>query len=208
MLKNSGLYYGSVAKSFHWIIAILIIGLLAVGMIMHEMDPSPLKFKIYGLHKATGITVLALAFLRLSWRMFTPRVEAMSSHEKWERVLAKVAHLLLCAAMFVMPLSGWVMSSAGGHPVMFFGLFEVPPIVGANKELGRLASEVHEISAYALIGLIALHILGAIKHHVLDEDSTLQRMTSKKLGKISGILIAVLAFCGLAVAVFASFVVG
>ena len=174
-MKNTENSYGSVAKGFHWIVGLLMIGLVIVGLIMDDFE-APFKFEVYGWHKALGIAVLALASLRLIWRFMNVQPKSMPTHKPWEKTLAHAAHWALYAAMFIMPLSGWAMSSAGGYPIDFFGLFEVPPLVEKNKELGGIFHEIHEIAGYALIGLIGLHAAGAIKHHVLDKDDTLRRM--------------------------------
>lgn len=175
-LKNTAESYGAVAKGFHWVIAVLIIGLLAVGLYMSDLPPDPFKFQLYGMHKAFGITVLGLAVLRLLWRFSAVVPASLPHHAQWEKFLARAAHYALYALMIAIPLSGWAMSSAGGHPVSFFGLFEIPPLVGKNPELGHDLAELHETLAWTLMGVLALHIAGAIKHHFVDKDETLRRM--------------------------------
>lgn len=177
-VKNTEKKYGVVAKGFHWIIGLSILGLLAVGFFMTDLDRSvPYKFELYGIHKAIGISVLALASLRIIWRFINVHPSSLPSHAAWEKMLSKIIHFGLYIAMIGMPLSGWVMSSAGGHKVSFFGLFTVPAIVDKNPELGGLAHDTHGILGYVLLGMVALHIAGAAKHHILDRDITLTRMT-------------------------------
>ncbi|HPF78618.1 MAG TPA: YceI family protein, partial [Alphaproteobacteria bacterium] len=102
-------------------------------------------------------------------------------------------------AMIGMPLSGWIMSSAGQHPLPFFGI-TMPDIVGPNRELGHLMHEVHEVLAFTLIGVIGLHALGALKHHFIDKDSTLTRMMAGRMQRIGPyILIIILGLFGLGV---------
>ena len=167
--------YNKVSKVLHWSVALLILGLLVVGFWMEGLTP-PFKFEVYGIHKALGITVLLLAIVRIVWTHATQKPKALSTHKQWEKILSKTIHIVLYIAMLAFPLSGWVMSSAGGYPISFFGLFEVPPIVGENKELSGLANQIHGLLAYIVIGCVGLHIIGALKHHVMDKDATLTRM--------------------------------
>jgi cytochrome b561 len=174
--RNTEQAYGSAAKWFHWIIALLIITLLVIGLVMTSLKPSPQMFQIFALHKSLGITVLFLAALRLLWRLSGKHVFPLPNHQHWEKFLARLVHGLLYFAMFLMPLSGWIMSSAHGFSVSFFGLFTLPDFVPHSNELSEFAKDVHNISAYTLIGVITLHVAGALKHYVIDHDRTLQRM--------------------------------
>ncbi len=173
--RNTEREYGAAAKGFHWTIAILIITILAIGLIMVDMDNSPGKFALFRWHKSLGITVLALAALRVLWRLSNNQPLKMATHAAWEKFLADVAHFLLYFCMFAMPLSGWLMSSAKGIKVAAWGLV-LPDLIGVDKPLGHLLTIFHIYTAYGLIGLIGLHAAGALKHHVIDRDDTLRRM--------------------------------
>lgn len=181
--KNTVDSYGCLAQGFHWVIAILIVCLLGVGLYMADLDPAPFKFQLYGLHKAFGIVVLGLAALRLVWRLVNIVPASLPHHKAWERILARSAHYALYALMFAMPLSGWAMSSAGGHAVSLFGLFELPPLVAKDPEFGKEMAELHETLAWTLIGVIGLHVAGALKHHFIDKDETLRRMLPRCGGR-------------------------
>ncbi|MES2728782.1 MAG: cytochrome b [Pseudomonadota bacterium] len=169
----------------HWLIGLLIIALLCVGLYMTDLPATPDKFAIYGLHKAFGMTVLGLVILRVFTRLAMPVPPPLASHATWEITLARITHATLYLAMILMPLSGWAMSSAGGHPVSWFGL-TVPPLVGENKELGQFMRSAHSTIAYTLIGAIALHVAGVIKHVVIDRDRTLSRMVPGMAHKKDG----------------------
>ena len=190
-LKNTKDSYGLVAKIFHWPMALIILGLILVGLYMSSVEPSPEKLQLIYYHKSFGILILWLVGLRLIWRAFNKPPIALPNHKGWERLLAKLAHFFLYAAMIGMPLSGWLMSSAGEYPVPFFGL-EMPDLVSKNPDLGSLMHSVHEVLAYMLIGVIILHSLGALKHHFMDEDETLKRMAAKPMRHIGPYLIVVI----------------
>ena len=179
-LKNTQNAYGMLTKIFHWPTAFIILGLILVGLYMGSLPNGPDKFEIYALHKSFGILVLWLVGLRLLWRFLTKQPDHHQNHQLWERFLAKLARLLLYVAMIGMPLSGWLMSSAGEYPVPFFGL-QMPDLVGKNPDLAKLMHEVHEILSYVLIAAIGLHAVGALKHHFIDGDNTLVRMMANPI---------------------------
>ncbi len=191
MLRSTKNTYGLIAKALHWSTALIILGLLSLGFYMDGLAFSPFKLALYGWHKSFGILVLMLLALRVIWRFTNAHLLALPSHQAWERVLAKLIHILLYAAMIGMPLSGWIMSSAAEFPVPFFGLFDLPALTGKDEALFKLMKEVHEVSAFVIIGIVGLHVAGALKHHFIDGDETLQRMTSRLVGFWRGGLLAV-----------------
>lgn len=176
MLKNNTKAYGSIAKAFHWIMFLLVVAMLCVGFYMVGLEATPDKFKIYGWHKSFGATLLFLALLRVLWR-FTNPVPLLPKHlNSAQRFAAKATHILLYTLLIVMPLSGWLMSSAAGFSVSFFGLFTLPNLIAADKEVLAFLKEAHEILALLLIGLAMLHIAAALLHHFYYKDNVLRRM--------------------------------
>lgn len=175
-LKNNTLKYGSVAKTFHWLIAVMIIGMIAVGFIMSGMEPSLDKLKLVGLHKSFGITVLALAVLRFAWKLHNTQPLLPYAMKPVERLAAKGGHALLYFFMAAMPLSGWAMSSAAGYTVSVFGWFNLPNLVQPDNGLRLFFSEAHGLMAWGLIAMITLHALAALYHHFIRKDNILLRM--------------------------------
>lgn len=187
--------YGLIAKIFHWLIAVLILALLPVGLFMSGMENSPLKLEIYGMHKSFGMLVFFLGLGRIVWRFVSPPPDHLENHEHWEVTLASAAHFWLYVCIIGMPLSGWLMSSAGEFPVPFFGL-RMPYLIAKDESLIGTFGEVHEILAYTLLFVLALHAAGALKHHVIDKDETLQRMAVKSEGLLlPGIVVVVMGLC-------------
>jgi cytochrome b561/polyisoprenoid-binding protein YceI len=189
-LKNTHINYGATAKFFHWAVALLVIGLLALGTYMTWIEFSPFKLELYGIHKSFGTLVFILALLRVVWRWVNPKPEALQTHKKWEKKLAHYTHILLYVFLFAMPLSGWLMTSAAAFPHHFFGFFNVPALTGKDESLFKLMRNVHELSSYGLAAIIALHFAGAMKHHIMDRDLTLKRMMPQR----PMLLLAVLLF--------------
>jgi len=178
-LSNTDDRYGGIARGFHWLTAILIFGMIPAGLYMVDMAYSPEKLQIYGLHKSVGLLIMILACARIVWRFFSLPPEAMDTHATWECFLAKGVHAFLYLAMIGMPVTGWLMSSAGEFPVTFFGL-PVPALTGRNPDLYLAMRTAHGVFAFTLIGAIGLHAAGALKHHLIDRDSTLVRMAGRQ----------------------------
>ncbi|MBS0353348.1 MAG: cytochrome b [Proteobacteria bacterium] len=167
--------YTGPAIAAHWLIAILILAAFPLGLYMHELTLSPTKLKLYSYHKWIGMTVLLLFVPRILWRL-THRPPAPLPMPAWQHKIAEGTHHLLYLLMFLVPLSGWLMSSAKGFQVVYFGVLPIPDLIGKDKGLGELLEEMHEVLSWSLISLVGLHLAGALKHHIIDKDSTLRRM--------------------------------
>jgi cytochrome b561 len=168
--------YTRTAIALHWVIALMIFSAFPLGVYMHDLPLSPTKLQLFSYHKWLGITILLAAAARLAWRVTHP-APAMLDMPRWQQIAAHGTHHLLYLLLFAIPLSGWLMSSAKGFQTVWFGLLPLPDLVGKNKELGDLLKEVHEILNFGLLLLVGAHIAGALKHHFIERDDTLRRMT-------------------------------
>lgn len=177
-LRNTTATWGLVARVLHWLSAVLIVGMMVAGSLMTDMSDSPDKFRLYAVHKATGITLLALIVCRIAWRLANPTPAAPPGMPAWQRFGASAAHLALYAVMLGMALSGWVLNSAADFPLHWFGLFEVPAITGPDEALQDLATSVHGLLFYALGTLLALHVGAALRHQFVRRDGLITRMWS------------------------------
>lgn len=174
MLHNTTTHYGFVAKFFHWGGALILIGLFAVAYIMMDMAPGDPKWAMYGYHKSFGLLALCWVTARYVWRDMQTQPDS-TAPTPLLNIASQAMHYLLYMLMFAMPISGYVMSVAGGHDVFFFGI-HVPSLIAKNPTLGRLAHEAHEYISFALMGCVALHVAAALWHHFKLRDNTLQRM--------------------------------
>ncbi len=174
--KNTAFSYGIVAKSFHWVMALMILGLLAVGFYMAGLDGTPDKFKLYNLHKSTGCLVLILVCVRLMWKMVNVAPVLPPSLHRLEKFLAHMGHLALYALMFAMPMSGLLMSQASGFPVSVFGLFIMPEFMAPMPAWKGTFREAHEVIAWMIIVMVSLHVLAALLHHFYYRNNVLRRM--------------------------------
>ena len=170
------LHYTKTAKALHWLMAILLFGLLALGFYMHDLPLSPEKLQLYSWHKWAGVTAFLLVWLRLFWRV-THRPPALpASMPKIMQLAAHAGHLLLYVLMIAIPLSGWLMSSAKGFQTVWFGVLPIPDLIGKHKETGDLLQTLHMGLNLLFVAVIAGHIGAALKHHFIDKDDILKRM--------------------------------
>jgi cytochrome b561 len=150
--------------------------MFGLGWFMIGLPSSPLRLKLYLWHKSTGLLLLALALARLAWRC-ADRAPRPVPGAAWEDRLARAAHFTLYLLMILMPLAGWVIHSASGFAMRWFGWFRVPAIAPANKALQVAAESVHLALFWMLAGVLALHVGAALHHHFARRDDALRRMS-------------------------------
>jgi len=190
-MTQSIVRYHSGAIILHWLMALLIFGNLALGLLLEDI-PNDQKFQFYQLHKSIGISVLVLAVLRIVWRLLHPAPALPATLKSWEVWAVKITHFLFYVLMVGIPFSGWALVSASPKkiPTILFGIVPLPHLPffdavvddNARKELSHSIGEVHELLAYALLALLALHVAAALRHHWILKDETILRMTPKWCG--------------------------
>jgi cytochrome b561 len=169
--------YSRPAIAMHWLAALLIVGSFALGLYMAGLPLSPTKFKLIAWHKWLGIGILTLTALRLAYRLRKGAPPLPASTRGLMRTAAHAGHLVLYLLMFVIPLTGWVMSSAYGFPVVLFKLWQLPDLVGRDEVLGDALKTVHQWLNWTLAVCVAGHLAAAVKHHFVDRDGMLWRMS-------------------------------
>ena len=168
--------YGAVAKSFHWLMFVMIGGMFPLGYVMSDMAISPEKLQLYSWHKSFGMVLLMLAVLRLAWRLLRPPPPLASGTSPVKRAAAHGVHGLLYACLFALPISGWLMSSASGLPVVAFGLWQMPDPIGASEPARLLLLTIHISLGLSLLTLLATHVMATLYHHLHRRDDTLRSM--------------------------------
>jgi len=168
--------YGLASIGIHWLMLLLIIAVYAC-INLHELFPkgSEPREALKTWHFMLGLLTFAFVWLRLVAIFFSPKPDIMPAPQKWQLLSSKLIHLALYALMIGMPLSGWLMLSAAGKPIPFFGL-ELPALLDTNKELAHQIKEVHEFIGTTGYFLIGLHAAAALYHHYIQRDNTLTRM--------------------------------
>ncbi len=169
--------YDPVQRAFHWVMAAIILAVICVGIYAADLpkgDPS--RGYWFGLHKSLGVTVFALAVLRLGWRVAIGAPPYGVPLDRLTHLAASAAHAALYVLMIGLPIGGYVMSTAGDHPVSWFGLFTLPRLVPVDKPLAKLADAAHVNGAWIMIGVLVVHILAAIWHYRIKRDEVMARM--------------------------------
>lgn len=178
MTFNSATTWGWPAKVLHWIGAAIILVLLAHGWWMTHMTPRPDRLANYAWHAALGYDLLALIVLRVLWRWFNPVPELPADLKRWERVAARVGHVSLYVLMFIVSLSGWLVATTFRVPMTKDLLnLDVPPIVTTvDRSVRQWIEGSHMILAYLLAAVVLVHVIGALRHHLLKRNDILRRM--------------------------------
>ena len=181
MLKNSATHYGTIAKSLHWLLALTLAAQFALGWYMTELSYYDRWYHdAPAIHKACGMLLWSLALLRILWAIYDHPPPLVRGMKEWERLAAKASHSTLYFMTLLIPLSGYLISTAKGHAIDVFGLFEIPALFPAVKQMEDLAGKVHYILAFGTAWLVLAHVLAALKHHFIERDETLTRMISHK----------------------------
>ena len=177
-LKNTPARWGLISMILHWGVALAVFGLFGLGLWMTGLSYYDPWYKTGpDLHRAIGVLVFIAVALRLVWRWWDGAPKNISGHSRWERKAAHTAHGLLYALLFTVMITGYLISTADGRPVSVFGLFDVPATLQGLKGQEDIAGIVHLVLAIGLVAVAAVHAAGALKHHVIDKDETLKRMT-------------------------------
>jgi cytochrome b561 len=175
MLKNTTESFGLIARLFHWIIFLLVIGVMIGGNIAADMPNGPGKSEMLGMHKSFGFTILVLVLLRLLWRLINPRPRDLGA-SSFQNQLGHSMHIFLYSLLLAQPAVGILMSQAFGFPVSPFGMFIVPAFINENIRLGKILLEIHETLWVVLAISVGIHAAAALKHHFIEKNRTLLRM--------------------------------
>jgi cytochrome b561 len=177
MLVNSENRYGLLSRAIHGVMLLLIFGMLGVGMYMADLEKTDeLRKTLFAMHMSTGVLVLVLAVIRVVWLRISAAPKLPTALEYWEKTLTTLVKSLMYLLMLLIPISGILMVNTNGHAVGFYGLFDLPVLIGENKDLHEWLEEIHELVAFSLLFLIILHVAGALKHRFFDMGNDLDVM--------------------------------
>jgi cytochrome b561 len=174
--QNRPTRYSVVAQGFHWLIAALIVVQFTLAWSANYLPIGARKLERLAQHKSFGMTILMLAVLRLLWRLFHRPPALPPGMTEIERTLARATHVLFYVLLFVMPLTGWMMSSAKNYSVSWFNQFTWPNLIGPDEQAFNLLKSTHHMLSWLLFAVALLHILAALKHHFWNKDDVLKRM--------------------------------
>lgn len=170
--------YTPAARVLHWLVAGMIVLQFILAQLADNASSDLRELALLANHKSVGITILAVAIVRIIWRFRNKPPALPAGMPGWQVTASHVSHWSLYVLLFLLPITGWLMSSASAYSVSWFNLFQLPDFIGPNPELAETFEEIHELLAKALIAIAGLHVLAALKHHFLDKDEVLRRMAS------------------------------
>ena len=173
---ESGSRYTMTAAVLHWLIAVLVIGMIAFGWWMQEIPKDPVgpRVNAFNLHKSIGMSVLLLMLVRVMWRA-THRPPGLPPMPLWQARTARAVHILLYVCLFVQPLSGYLGSAYSGYPVKLFGVV-LPAWAPKDAAIKDAMSALHLFNSWVLVSALVLHLAGSLKHALIDRDGMFRRI--------------------------------
>ncbi|MFV9667512.1 cytochrome b [Pantoea sp. Ep11b] len=182
LIRNTSHQFGLIAVLLHWTMALAIYAMFALGLWMVGLGYYDSWYHdAPEIHKSIGVILFLTLIVRLLWRVISPPPEPLSSYSPLVRISAVVAHLLLYTLLLAILISGYLISTADGKPITVFNLFTLPALFSGAGEQADLAGDIHLWLAWTVIILSVLHGLAALKHHFVDRDITLKRMSGYPL---------------------------
>jgi cytochrome b561 len=172
--------YNYILRIIHWLMAVMLLGMVAAGYFMVGLDAkvAPYKWQIYNIHKTLGVLLLALAVIRMVVRNTTQNPPPAARIAPLYQLLSRATHIVLYIFMIILPLTGVLMSLYGGRDIGFSGLkFTWFPI---DKPVAKMFWQIHVLAPYIFLGVVFLHVAGALKHRYIDKTDVLYRMDLKK----------------------------
>ncbi|MCU7798426.1 MAG: cytochrome b [Candidatus Thiodiazotropha sp. (ex Myrtea spinifera)] len=179
-IRNDGEHYGAIAIGLHWLVALTVFSQFGLGLWMRSLGYYDAWYQLGPWwHKGIGVMLLLAMLLRLVWRLTNPRPAHLETHKPYERLAASLTHSTLYLLLFLITLSGYLISTADGRALEVFDWFSIPATISGIDKQEDIAGEVHFYLAWSVIVLAGVHALAAIKHHFIDHDRTLKRMLGR-----------------------------
>jgi cytochrome b561 len=175
-------HYPATSKWLHWLVAACVLTTAPVAIAMGRVGEGPTQNLLYNLHKSLGVLILILMILRLINRLAVGALSAAPEIEPWQKAVSSAVHTSLYVLLIAMPIVGYIANSAYGAPTPFFGLFNLPAIVGKNEALATQLFAIHRWVGWLLIALVLMHVGAALYHHFIRGDSVLKRMLPRAMG--------------------------
>lgn len=172
--------YNSTAIALHWGVAAGILLLWGTGLYLSDLPLSPTRLKLINWHKWAGMTLWAFILFRLAWRLAHPAPALPAAMTRWERRASALTHILLYTLLVLIPLSGWLRSSAAGYPVVLFGVLPLPDLIEKSKAMAVFFKACHQWLNYTAMFLVVVHVAATFKHRLVDRIDILQRMLPEK----------------------------
>ncbi|HHQ6565647.1 cytochrome b [Serratia fonticola] len=178
--KNTADRFGHVSVLIHWLVALTVYGMFALGLWMVTLGYYDVWYhQAPEIHKSIGTLLFIVMVVRVVWRFISPPPKPLVSYSRLTRISAVLAHIALYTVLFAILISGYLISTADGQAISVFGWFDVPASVTGLPQQADTAGTIHLYLAWAVVVLSVLHALAALKHHFIDRDVTLKRMLGR-----------------------------
>ena len=177
-VKNTVKEYGTVSKTWHWLVLVIVIIMLVIASKSGDLPRGPEKLELVLLHASFGLLLLFILSARLLWRWWNITPAKMPHIPVWQHVLSRAVHYGLYIVLFAQALSGMARFATAGYKVPFFGMFEVAFPMDKDEAMNELMGDLHGIFPIVLLVLLGIHLLAALYHHFWLRDDTLRRMTT------------------------------
>ena len=175
-------HYPATSKWLHWLVAACVLTIAPVAITMTRVGEGPTRDALYNLHKSLGALILILMILRVINRLAVGALAPETEIAPWQKVVSSIVHTALYALLIAMPVVGYIANSAFGATVPFFGLFELPPIIGKNEALATQLFTLHRWVGWLVVLLVLTHVSAALYHHFVRGDAVLKRMLPRAMG--------------------------
>jgi cytochrome b561 len=175
-------HYPATSKLLHWLVAACVLMTAPVAIAMTRIDKGPTQDALYNFHKSLGVLILILMALRLINRLAVGALAAEAEIEPWQKTVSSIVHASFYVLLLAMPVVGYIANSAYGASTPFFGLFQLPAIVGRNEGLATQLFTLHRWVGWLVILLALTHISAALYHHFVRRDAVLKRMLPRAMG--------------------------
>jgi cytochrome b561 len=181
MIRNTSADWGSVSRSFHWILAVAIVGMIGFGWWMNHVAARPDRFFYRSIHADIGYVVLLLMVVRLAWRAINPTPVLPADSRPWQKIAARISHAALYLVTILVAMLGWAHSGARTPDYSsFFGLFHVPQFTSPDRAAAGAYEDRHIFFAYVLLAMIVVHVVAAAWHHYIRRDRVAVRMMTEE----------------------------
>ncbi len=175
-------HYPATSKVLHWLVAVCVLMTAPVAIAMTRIGEGPTRDTLYNLHKSLGVLILILMLLRLLNRLVAGALAPEAEIAQWQKAVSSIVHTSLYVLLLAMPVVGYIANSAYGASTSFFGLFELPGIVGKNEALATELFKLHRWVGWLVILLALTHVSAALYHHFIRRDAVLKRMLPRAMG--------------------------
>jgi cytochrome b561 len=175
-------HYPATSKVLHWLVAICVLTTAPMAIAMTRIGKGPTQDALYNFHKSLGVLILVLMILRLINRLAVGALSAEAGIAPWQKAVSSIVHTSLYVLLLAMPIVGYIANSAYGASTPFFGLFELPRMIGKNEALATQLFTLHRWVGWLVVLLALTHISAALYHHFIRRDAVLKRMLPRAIG--------------------------